>query len=133
VAGAAARPARGRRRGRAGGGGGLGGALRRRRPGPACPVHRGALTAAEERELLPLVADRLPATAWTAVRRAARSALSGRERLLLLGLALEDAAPAERARLLAGVGRGWRLVWRLVGRRRHRVAVVRLRGAPPPA
>jgi hypothetical protein len=92
-----------------------------------------ALTAAEERELLPLVADRLPATAWTAVRRAARSALSGRERLLLLGLALEDAAPAERARLLAGVGRRWRLVWRLVGRRRHRVAVVRLRGAPPPA
>ncbi|MGR7023203.1 hemerythrin domain-containing protein [Geodermatophilus sp. URMC 62] len=91
-----------------------------------------ALTAAEERKLLPLVADRLPATGWTAIRRAARPALSGRERLLLLGLALEDAAPAERARLLAGVGGGWRLVWRLVGRRRHRAAVVRLRGAPPP-
>ncbi len=92
-----------------------------------------AHTAAEEHELLPLVAASLPAAEWTAVTRAARPALSGRERLLVLGLALEDATPAERARLLAGVGRGLRLVWRLAGRSRYRAAVVRLRGAPPAA
>ncbi|MEX5718725.1 hemerythrin domain-containing protein [Geodermatophilus maliterrae] len=90
-------------------------------------------TAAEERDLLPRVAACLPAAAWTAITRAARPGLSGRERLLVLGLALEDASPAERARLLAGVGRGTRVLWRLVGRGRHRAAVVRLRGAPPAA
>ena len=90
-----------------------------------------AHTRAEERDLLPLVAAHLPAAEWRAIARAARPPLSGSEQLLVLGLALEDACPAERARLLAGVGRGTRLVWRLAGRRRYRAAVVRLRGAPP--
>ncbi len=92
-----------------------------------------AHTTDEERDLLPLVAAHLPAARWAAIARAARPVLSGRERVLVLGLALEDAGPAERALLLSGVGRGTRLVWRLVGRRRYRAAVVRLRGAPPAA
>ena len=87
--------------------------------------------AAEERDLLPLVAAHLPPARWSAVTRAARPVLEEREQLLVLGPALEDACPDERARLLAGVGRGTRLVWRPAGRRRHRAAVVRLRGAPP--
>ncbi|MGY1730238.1 hemerythrin domain-containing protein [Geodermatophilus sp. SYSU D01045] len=90
-----------------------------------------AQTAAEERELVPLLEAHLPAREWTAIVHAARPALSGRERLTVLGLALEDASPAEQARLLAGLGRGTRLVWRLAGRARYRAAVVRLRGAPP--
>jgi hypothetical protein len=90
-----------------------------------------AQTAAEERDLLPLLEAHLPAREWTAIAQAVRPALSPREQLTVLGLALEDADPVERARLLSGLGRGIRLVWRLAGRARYRAAVVRLRGAPP--
>ncbi|WP_100500659.1 hemerythrin domain-containing protein [Geodermatophilus chilensis] len=90
-----------------------------------------AQTAEEERDLLPLLAAHLSPAAWAEVTRAARCPLSRRERTLVLGLALEDASAADRARLLAGLPASARLAWRLVGRRRHRAAVVRLRGAPP--
>lgn len=88
---------------------------------------------AEERELLPLVARYLPAREWTAVSRAATTSLSGREQLLVLGLALEDACAIDRARLMAGLAPATRTAWRVVGRRNYRAAVVRLRGAPPAA
>jgi hypothetical protein len=90
-----------------------------------------AQTAEEERELLPLLAAHLTPAAWAEVTRTARCPLSRRERSLVLGLALEDACAADRARLLAGLPASTRLAWRLVGRRRHRATVVRLRGAPP--
>ncbi len=90
-----------------------------------------AQTAEEERDLLPLLAAHLSPAAWAEVTRAARSPLSRRERSLVLGLALEDASAADRARLLAGLPASARLAWRLAGRRRHRAAVVRLRGEPP--
>jgi hypothetical protein len=90
-----------------------------------------AQTAEEERELLPLLAAHLTPAAWAEVTRAARCPLSRRERSLVLGLALEDACAADRARLLAGLPASTRLAWRLAGRRRHRATVVRLRGAPP--
>jgi hypothetical protein len=90
-----------------------------------------AQTAEEERDLLPLLAVHLSPGAWAEVRQAARCPLSRRERLLVLGLALEDASAAERARLLAGLPVPTRLAWRLIGRGRHRAAVVRLRGEPP--
>ncbi|MGY1824283.1 hemerythrin domain-containing protein [Geodermatophilus sp. SYSU D00079] len=99
----------------------------------ACRDLAGAVdaqTAAEERELLPLLAE-LPAGAWAAIARTARCGLTGRERLFVLGLALEDSCPGDRARLLAGVPPVTRLAWRLAGRGRYRAAVVRLRGAPP--
>ena len=51
----------------------------------------------------------------------------------MLGLALEDAAPGERARLLAALPTATRTAWRLTGRRRYRAAVIRLRGEPPAA
>ncbi|MGY1745599.1 hemerythrin domain-containing protein [Blastococcus sp. SYSU D00695] len=91
-----------------------------------------AQVAEEERELLPLLAA-LPARDWAAVTAASRSPLSGRERLLVLGLALEDACPGERDRVLAALPPATRLAWRLAGRRRYRAAVVRLRGEPPAA
>ncbi|NEK57085.1 hemerythrin domain-containing protein [Geodermatophilus sabuli] len=90
-----------------------------------------AQTAAEERELLPELGAYLPAEAWTAIARAARCPLSGREQLFVLGLALEDACPGDRARLLAALPRSTRLLWRLAGHGRYRATVVRLRGAPP--
>ena len=59
--------------------------------------------------------------------------LTGRERILVLGLALEDSCAGDRARLLEGLPRQQRWAWRLVGARRYRRAVVRLRGEPPAA
>ncbi|MCW2531192.1 MAG: hypothetical protein JWP62_762 [Blastococcus sp.] len=59
--------------------------------------------------------------------------MSGREQMLVLGLALEDACAIDRARLLAGLSPAARTAWRVVGHRNFRTAVVRLRGAPPAA
>jgi hypothetical protein len=92
-----------------------------------------AHTAAEETHLLPLLNRYLPDSEWTAVCRAADNALSGREQMLILGLALEDACAIDRARLLAGLSPAARTAWRVVGRRNFRAAVIRLRGAPPAA
>ncbi|MGY1753838.1 hemerythrin domain-containing protein [Blastococcus sp. SYSU D01042] len=88
-------------------------------------------TAAEEVDLLPLLARHLPAGEWAAACRAAASTLSGREQMLVLGLVLEDASALDRARVLATVPVAVRTAWRVVGRRNFRAAVVRLRGEPP--
>ena len=92
-----------------------------------------AATALEERDLLPLLSAYLPDGDWTAVTRAATTTLSGREQMLVLGLALEDACALDRARLLAGLSPAARTAWRVVGRRAFHAAVVKLRGAPPAA
>jgi hypothetical protein len=92
-----------------------------------------AATAVEERDLLPLVSAYLLDSDWTAITRRATTALSGREQMNLLGLALEDACALDRARLLAGLSPAARTAWRVVGHRNFRAAVVRLRGAPPAA
>ena len=87
--------------------------------------------AAEERDLLPLLDTHLDGRRWAAVASAASCRLTGRERRLVLGLALEDSCAADRARLLEGLPRRQRWAWRLAGARRYRWAVVRLRGEPP--
>ena len=90
-------------------------------------------TAEEEATLLPLLGAHLSDEGWTAISRTARCDLSTRQRLLVLGLALEDCCAGDRARLLGGLRRSTRLAWRLYGGSRYRSAVVRLRGAPPSA
>jgi hypothetical protein len=90
-----------------------------------------AQTADEETTLLPLLAAHLDPAQWTAIARSACAGLSHRERLLVLGLALEDACAGDRARLLSGVPGRTRTAWRLYGASRYRAAVVRLRGEPP--
>jgi hypothetical protein len=90
-------------------------------------------TAAEERDLLPLLSAYLPDGEWAAITRRATTTLSGREQMLVLGLALEDACALDRARLLAGLSPAARTAWRMFGRRDFHAAVVRLRGAPPAA
>src|SRR4051794_7508791 len=90
-------------------------------------------TRAEERDLHPLLSAYLPDGDWAAVTRAATTTLSGREQMLVLGLALEDARALDRARLLAGLSPAARTAWRVFGRRDFHAAVVRLRGAPPAA
>ena len=90
-------------------------------------------TVAEERDLLPLLSAYLPDGEWAAITRRATTTLSGREQMLVLGLALEDAGALDRARLLAGLSPAARTAWRMLGRRDFHAAVVRLRGAPPAA
>jgi hypothetical protein len=90
-------------------------------------------TDAEETHLLPLLGRHLADGDWAAVQRSARTSLDGREQMLVLGLALEDACAIDRARLLAGLPRSARTAWRVFGSRNFRAAVVRLRGAPPAA
>ncbi len=92
-----------------------------------------AQTAEEEHMLLPLLGTYLSSQDWAPVARSARCRLPVREQLLVVGLALEDACAADRARVLAGLSRLTRAAWRVHGRRRYRAAVVRLRGAPPAA
>jgi iron-sulfur cluster repair protein YtfE (RIC family) len=89
--------------------------------------------AEEERVLLPLIARYLTDAEWTAVSRTATTTLSGRDQLLFLGLALEDACAIDRARVMAGLAPATRTAWRVIGRRNYRAFVVRLRGAPPAA
>ncbi|MGY1805000.1 hemerythrin domain-containing protein [Blastococcus sp. SYSU D00922] len=95
--------------------------------------HVDAHLTAEERDLHPLLGRYLTAAEWATVSRAATTNLSGREQLILLGLALEDACAIDRARLMAGLAPATRTAWRVVGRRNYRATVVRLRGAPPAA
>jgi hypothetical protein len=90
-----------------------------------------AQVAEEEAVLLPLLAAHLSGADWQAVAQAARCPLSAREQLLVLGMALEDLGPTNRARLLAGLSPAVRVAWRLRGRAEYRATVVRLRGAPP--
>ncbi len=90
-----------------------------------------AQTAEEERSILPLIAAHLPAEEWAAIAASSRCELPAREQLLVLGLALEDACAGDRARVLEGLPRGVRWVWRHGGERRYRAIVVRLRGEPP--
>jgi hypothetical protein len=100
----------------------------------ACQALSGAVdaqTADEERTLVPLLGEHLQADDWTAIARSSHCPLSGREQLLVLGLALEDSCAGDRARLLDGLPPSVRTAWRLYGRRSYRAAVVRLRGAPP--
>ena len=92
-----------------------------------------AHTAAEERDLLPLLDAHLDSRRWAAIASAGSCRLTGRERRLVLGLALEDSCATDRARLLGGLPRRQRWTWRLAGARRYRRAVVRLRGEPPAA
>jgi hypothetical protein len=90
-----------------------------------------AQTADEEAVLLPLLGQHLEAEDWTAIARSSHCRLTGREQLLILGLALEDASTADRARLISGLSPATRMAWRLHGHNQYRAAVVRLRGAPP--
>ena len=90
-----------------------------------------AQTAEEERTLLPLIAAHLPAEEWAAIAASSRCELQANEQLLVLGLALEDACAGDRARVLEGLPRSVRWVWRHGGERRYRASVVRLRGEPP--
>jgi hypothetical protein len=88
-------------------------------------------TAEEERTLLPLLEAHLDGDDWAAIAASSQCRLSAREQLLVLGLALEDCCAADRARLIDGLSRATRVVWRISGQRRYRSTVVRLRGAPP--
>lgn len=88
-----------------------------------------AQTAEEERTLLPLITAHLPAEDWTAIAASSRCDLAARDQLMVLGLALEDACAGDRARVLEGLPRSVRWVWRAPLPRHRRPAA---RGAARP-
>jgi hypothetical protein len=90
-----------------------------------------AQTAEEERALVPLIGTYVTTEDWASIARSSRCDLPARDQLLVLGLALEDACAADRARVLEALPRSVRWVWRHGGERRYRATVVRLRGEPP--
>ncbi|WP_436774128.1 hemerythrin domain-containing protein [Yinghuangia sp. YIM S09857] len=81
--------------------------------------HHAVLTAHmddEETALLPLAAQHLTAHEWNALGEHFLAATPKPKLLFFLGMVLEDAEPAERADMLAGLPGFARLLWRLVGR-----------------
>ncbi|MPQ96574.1 hemerythrin domain-containing protein [Modestobacter sp. I12A-02628] len=90
-------------------------------------------TGTEEEALLPLLHAHLSPQDWTRLIRSADDPLTGPERMLVLGLALEDASAGDRARLMASLSPGLRTAWRVHGQRTARSAVERVRGAATPA
>jgi hypothetical protein len=91
----------------------------------------GTHTFREEVDLLPLLGTYLPAAEWARICAATHTCFSGPEQLHVLGLLLEDATTEDKRRLEQALTPTFRASWRLIGRRRYRTAVVRLRGAPP--
>ncbi|MFI6980333.1 hemerythrin domain-containing protein [Embleya sp. NPDC050154] len=97
----------------------------------ALAEHRAALIEhldEEESELLPLAQRLLTASEWHAMGEHFVETTPKPQILLLLGVVLEDAEPAERATMLGGLPLPARLIWHLVGRRMYARTVRRVRG-----
>ncbi|MEU0935931.1 hemerythrin domain-containing protein [Embleya sp. NPDC005971] len=93
--------------------------------------HRAALIEhldEEEAELLPLAQRLLTAQEWHAMGEHFVETTPKPQILLLLGVVLEDARPAERATMLGGLPLPARLLWHLVGRPMYARMVRRVRG-----
>jgi hemerythrin-like domain-containing protein len=85
----------------------------------------------EEKEVLPIIHDVLTVPEWEAPQRHAEEAmLTGfRPRMMLAGMVLEDATPAEQTWFLGQLPRPARLVWRLVGTRMYGAYTREIRSA----
>jgi hemerythrin-like domain-containing protein len=86
----------------------------------------------EERAMLPLIEEHLSIAEWGALGESGQDGRGKRELLLILGLMLEDAAPAEQEKFLTGLPIHARAVWRAYGASAYRRYVRRVRrpGAP---
>ena len=84
---------------------------------------------AEEAEILPLVHEHLTVAEWEAIGEDANQHLPRNPRLglLLAGMVLEDATPAEQAWFLAELPAPARLMWRLAGRSLYAAHLKRVR------
>lgn len=82
----------------------------------------------EEREILPLAAAHLTVAEWEQLGRSMHASMRRDQMLTFLGMVLEDATPEEQKRTLAAMPLPGRLAWMLIGARRYRSTVRRVRG-----
>jgi hemerythrin-like domain-containing protein len=73
----------------------------------------------EERSILPLIAEHLTAAEWQALNERFQRETPKDKLLFFLGAILEEATPAERAKLLGSLPLLARVLWRTVGRRQY--------------
>lgn len=88
----------------------------------ALAAHREPLLAhldEEEARILPVIAEHMTVPEWRALGERARAHTPKDKQFMMLGALLEEATPAETARLLAPIPAPIRLLWRLVGRRAY--------------
>ncbi len=83
----------------------------------------------EEATLLPLAAEHLTEAEWGSLGEHLVAHTPKLTLLTLFGVVLEDANPAERARLLAGLPAPVRGIWYLIGRPRYARHIRRVRAA----
>jgi hypothetical protein len=89
---------------------------------------------AEEAEVLPLVHEHVTVAEWEAMEKDATKHMPRNPRvgLVMAGMVLEDATPAERAWFLNELPAAARLMWRLAGRSLYASYVRRIRGSVGP-
>ena len=73
----------------------------------------------EERDVVPLIAAHITQEEWDHGGEVAFSKFTTKQRFIAMGEMLTAASPTEGARMLAGIPRPIRVIWRLVGRRRY--------------
>jgi hypothetical protein len=86
---------------------------------------------AEEAEILPLAHEHLSVAEWEAAEKDAEQHMPRNPRLglLMAGMVLEDATPAERAWFLSELPAAARVMWRLAGRSLYAAHLKRVRAA----
>jgi hemerythrin-like domain-containing protein len=86
---------------------------------------------AEEAEVLPLVHEHVTVAEWDAMEKDASKHMPRNPRvgLVMAGMVLEDATPAERAWFMNELPAAARLMWRLAGQSRYAAYTRRIRAA----
>jgi hemerythrin-like domain-containing protein len=83
----------------------------------------------EERSILPLIAEHLTVAEWQALNDRFQRETPKDKLLFFLGAILEEATPAERAKMLGNLPLFARVLWRTVGRPRYARRVHRVRAS----
>ena len=86
----------------------------------------------EEREVLPLIEDHLTKAEWDELGERAVAAIPKARMLVLFGYVIEDASPDERRTMLGVLPPPVRLIYSVVGRRKHEKERDRIRAGAVP-
>jgi hemerythrin-like domain-containing protein len=82
----------------------------------------------EERDVVPLISAHITQDEWDHGGEVAFSKFTPKQRFIAMGEMLAAASPTEAARMLAGIPRPVRVMWRLLGRRRYQGFMADVRG-----
>ncbi len=82
----------------------------------------------EERDVVPLIAAHVTRAEWDGMGKVAFSKFTPKQRFIAMGERLAAASPIEATRMLAGLPAPIKVIWRLVGRRRHQRFMPDVRG-----